>query len=179
MRKVMLLSLSAALLLVAPGVGSAVGSRTAPALLTCTGQATSTFSPGLRNFTQTTRVKSTESYPLCLSSRVPLLTSGQGTLNTTEPASCAASLVVTDDQITYTFGTGPGAKTSHVDFTTTVVTRQLNGSTVVDATGTVTSGYDEGAAAERVKVLPALNLNACSHAPGVPSIQGSTTLIFG
>lgn len=174
MRKITLL-LSALLMTVAPGIGTAVGAHAASALLTCTGQATSTFKPGLRNFTQTTQTKVTENYLTCISSQ-GLLTSGRGSLKTTEQASCTTSLGVTDDKIAYTFGKGTSAKTSHVNFTETVVTHLVNGSTVVDATGTVTSGYDAGAIAERVKILPALSLTACSQPPGVTSVQGLATL---
>ena len=174
MRKVTLL-LSALLIVVAP-VTSAVAAHAASALLTCTGQATSTFKPGLRNFTQSTRTTVTENYRLCIS--LQGLTSGRGSLKTTEQASCTSSLSLADDKISYTFGAGPGAKTSHVDFTTTVVTHLADGSTVVEATGTVTSGYDAGAAAERVKVLPALSLTACSQPPGLTSVQGTATLTF-
>jgi hypothetical protein len=177
MPKITLL-LSALLLLVATETASAVGAHAAPALLTCTGLATSTFNPGLRDFTQTTHVTATENYSACISSQGPLLTSGHGSLKTTEPASCTASLIVVVDKITYTFGTGPAAKTSHVVFTKTVVTRQVNGSSVVDATGTVTSGYDAGAVAERVKLLPSLSLTGCSQPPGVTSVQGPATLTF-
>jgi hypothetical protein len=88
-------------------------------------------------------------------------------------ASCTGE-TLTPTAITYRWNTG---QSSAVNYTATSVTRLADGSTLVVSVGTVTGGFDQGAAAETQIVDPVLNLTLCSGS-GVSQVTGPETLTF-
>jgi hypothetical protein len=124
----------------------------------------------LTNTPRLTTVSATEDLDYCPLSGVTT-GSASGTFQVT--ASCTRE-TLTPTAITYRWNTG---QSSTVNYTATSVTRLADGSTLVVSVGTVTTGFDQGAAAETQIVDPVLNPSLCSGR-GVSQVTGPETLTF-
>jgi hypothetical protein len=151
-------------------VGITAQSAHAATPLLCVGTETASFSPPLTNTPRLTTVSATEDLDYC-----PLggVTTGSASGIFQVTASCTGE-TLTPTAITYRWNTG---QSSAVNYTATSVTRLADGSTLVVSVGTVTGGFDQGAAAETQIVDPVLNLTLCSGS-GVSQVTGPETLTF-
>ncbi|GGU97466.1 hypothetical protein GCM10010211_75960 [Streptomyces albospinus] len=165
---------TAALALACGGLLAPATAHADTSLLSCTGTQTVTYDPPLTDTAKSTKVTITEVYTSCKDTAG--ITSGKGTLQLTETASCTSlnNPLGTQDQPTYQWNND---KKSTVLFKVTSVDRLGNGTSQVTAAGTVTDGFGKGSAATRTVTLPDLSLTAC-EGKGVPGQSGPATLTF-
>jgi len=146
--------------------------------LSCTmGTSTSIYNPGITNKPQTSHIKVSEDYDYCTVAGLPSLTSGSVSFTSTQTVKCLAQVnTPTVGLVTYTWNTG---QSSTVNFTATTVAYLVGGTVQVTSTGPVTAGFDAGAQAVRVKILPQLDPTQCSSEDGVTETRGFATMTFG
>lgn len=170
-----LLSVLIATLLVACALALPAAKQAhAATLLSCTGTQTDQYDPPMTNTMQTIKLTITDDYDSCSVLGDPTLTSGNATFTITTTISCLVSLSMGDNQVTYHWNS-PTNHTSSIDFPVTEAPRLADGTTQVTSTGTVTSGFDAGASATRVILMPELDATECSQG-GVSVTTGPDTL---
>lgn len=143
----------------------------ASTLLSCTGTETLSFQPPLTNTTTPTQIHYAIHLTFCLGG----VTSGESVGDFQIPANCTTvSILPPAFTDTYQWNT---KASSSVNYTAPVQTL-VNGTIVVTDTGTVTSGFDNGAVANETTILPEPGLLACATA-GVSQLTGPYALTFG
>jgi hypothetical protein len=163
----------AAVLSVGLLIGAAVMAPAAHAssLLSCTGTETLTFQPPLTDNPAPTQVHFAIDLDHCLGGGVTTGGSAGGFQTTT---SCTVLQILppafTD---TYLWNTRASSAATYIAPVQTVV----NGSLIVTDTGTVTSGFDNGALANETTTLPEPNLLLCATT-GVAQLTGPYALTF-
>ncbi|MBZ4318068.1 hypothetical protein [Streptomyces huiliensis] len=159
------LTLASSGLLVPSTARAAVGD------LVCQGTQRTTFDPPLTNATTTTDVTIRETWTTCADPAG--ITSGHGSLRVTVPSSCQSLGFGPPSTVEYRWNNG---RKSTVHWTSVVVTRLTSTSEVVK-TGAVTDGYGRNDTATETITLLNPNPLACAG-PGVPSVEGVSTLTF-
>src|ERR1051326_3200019 len=157
-RRVMTLVASVALLLAtAGGLAAAPAAYGAPSpVLSCLGTETFTYQPALTNTPRPTLVHAAINLNLCL---VGGVTSGKGQYSITATVSCTgAGLLPPAFSDIYQWSNGTSSTVTY----TASVTTPVNGTVIITDTRTVTSGFDQGAAANATTTVPELNLTACA-----------------
>jgi hypothetical protein len=152
--------------------GAVAPAAHATTLVNCLGTETLTFTPPLTNTSTPTQIHFAIDLDLCLTGGV---SSGVSEGAFQASADCTA-LNVLPPAFTDTYHWNTKA-TSAATYTAPVETT-VNGSVVVSDTGTVTSGFDQGAVANETTTLPEPNLTACPTT-GVAQLNGPYTLTFG
>lgn len=172
-RVVTLVASAAVLLAVAGGLAAAPAASGAPLpLLACQGTETFTYQPALTSTPEPTLVRAAISLNLCLLGGV---SSGEGQYSVTATVSCTgADLLPPAFSDTYQWSNGTSSTVTY----TASVTTPVNGTVIITDTGTVTSGLDQGAAANATTTVPELNLAACAGT-GISQQSGSYVLAFG
>jgi hypothetical protein len=168
------LALTFALILGVGSVGLARPVHAASGILTCVGTENQAFDPAVTNNPGSVRLTIDDRFGPCPITPDPQLTGGTFHLVLTRTLSCTNVMVSPPHPETYQWNNG---SQSVVEFTTIVVTRLLNGSTVAVLTGTVTSGLDMGFAATKTVTDPDFS-TVCDSPEGMTTLSGSVTIAF-
>lgn len=168
-------ALAAVLTLVAGGVLVAPAAHAAGVDIICAvGSEQASYDPPLTNELRTTNVTVTNH--LSCTSLTTGVSSGSSTTSRTREVSCLIALTppntVTSE--TYTWNTG---KRSTITYVSTTVARAANGTTVVTAVGSVTSGLGQGSSVTKVATAPQLSVTACATT-GLEHIDGIASLVI-
>ncbi|MEV6808437.1 hypothetical protein [Streptomyces sp. NPDC051132] len=130
------------------------------------------YDPPLTNAPRSTDITETENFGC--TSLTTGVSSGTAAFSRTRDVSCLLVLTpphtVTSE--TYAWNTG---QSSTVTYVSTTAARAADGSTVVTALGSVTSGFGQGSAVTKVVVEPQPSLTACATT-GLQSTNGTASL---
>ncbi|WP_027343144.1 hypothetical protein [Hamadaea tsunoensis] len=161
-----------------PLVIAAVVVASAPAqasgfLVTCGGNQTTTYNPGLTDTPRTLVRSGQNNHTPCVATVSPFAFSGSTSFTSTSTLSCLSLTAANTgvDVITWSFG---ATSTFAYDRTVTIA----EGQTVVTLDGTVTSGVFAGAHATETITSVALDLLDCATATGITSTYGISELII-
>jgi hypothetical protein len=149
-------------------------------LLTCTGWADNTYSPGLINTLRTTTIAGSSQLgitasPLGLCTGVnvqPPIVSGNYQFGATGVTSCN-QIATAASSLTVTINWNGGRTTTYVADRTV---QRLVATTVVTLSGVVTAGEFVGDTVQEVVIIPNPNPLACLSEPGVMSLKASDTV---
>jgi hypothetical protein len=147
------------------GTAATAPTANATTLVSCTGTETLTFQPPLTNTPTSTQIHFDIELIHCLLGGV---SSASSVGDFTATTNCTALTILPPAfSDTYTWNTGASSTVTYTAPVETVV----NGTLVVTDTGTVTSGFNNGALANETTTLPQPNLTACTGA-GVAQVNG-------
>jgi hypothetical protein len=172
------LSAALTLLLVAASLlGITAPASAAPTVVTCTGNQTITYSPGLTNTPTVQTSQVSTAYSVCAhvdGLSVSTMTGSSRVTFSGASLTCAALLDTVPGQQVVTWSDG---RTS--TFTYSLTATNVSGELVATATGTISAGLYAGAIAEQVSTSVGLNgLTACGTPQGLTSISGLVQLVI-
>ncbi len=150
--------------------GGVLSSHAAVTDVSCTGDAHSTYSPGVTDTERQTTITAQHNYTHCTSTDSKV-TSGRSNHQTTRLDSCHTGASGTSGRETIMWNTG---ESSAYDFTRTVT--ENNGSATVHHQGTITQGKFAGDTATEDVALKDPDPNNCRTAQGETSASGTVQL---
>jgi hypothetical protein len=159
-------TLGAAALVIAPA--SAAGAVN----IDCIGPAQTNYTPGLLHTMQSVQWEEHNRYTSCKSSDSRITTARADTSGVAD-LSCTVDSVATYDSPTYELIWNTG-ETSN--FASTVTIRQISGTVIGSAIGSITSGKFTGASATSWWVYPLTDQSLCDAPPGIVGQSGVNTL---
>ncbi|WP_145927085.1 hypothetical protein [Jeongeupia sp. USM3] len=146
------------------------------ALVTCTGSAADSYTPGITQTAQTVQVDTTSTYSQC-TSLLPLW-NGSAVSHANFPfagASCLSLLGVSTGTMAKTINWSDGTSSTWSGGTSTV--NAVEGSTVIVRVAPITDGRYLGRSVVETKVYLNTDLNACSTS-GMSSLNGTAELLI-
>ena len=156
-------------LLTAAALAAAASASPAATLVTCSGQQTSTYQPGITTTSRQTTVAGSETFD-CASATHPSLAAATVTFSAVREYSCLSLLDGGPIARTIAWSTGAGST-----LTGTSAVQIVDGQLVVVVTGTITAGLLRGASAvEQITLVGALD--ACDDTAGVSELEGPALL---
>ncbi|MBV1856631.1 hypothetical protein [Catellatospora tritici] len=139
----------------------------------CPGSDDVTFSPGLRNFSQTVSFSETLEGHACTGlGKIPGDNSFATSFSGTTQLSCTT--LHASGMFTLVFTWSPSGRTSTWSAALGEVA-YVNGQVVATATGPITAGDYTGSTLTSVSVYPTAQLAACLSAPGLTHLHGTVT----
>jgi hypothetical protein len=142
----------------------------------CVGSDAASYSPGLRNFTQTVTFASTPEGHSCTGlGKISGDDSFTGTFGGTFPLSCTSLLGPVS--VTQVFTWSPSGRTSTWSASSVEVT-YVGGQQITTFTGQITAGDYTGANLTDVEAFPTAQLTACLSPPGLTHTTGLGTWTF-
>lgn len=154
--------------------GSAAAGDT-PAVVTCVGENTARFSPGLTYRPRTVTVSGQDTARQCVSLTHPTLHSFVGAFGGTAQLSCA-DLLSSGSGTETLFWNGSTTLTSTWAWTQTVT--QQGSLVVATITGPITAGVLKDSALTQIITVPSLNFDACNQPGGLTSNTGPSEWAF-
>ena len=159
-----------------PGDGRSGATLISLVSVVCPGSDNATFSPGLRNFSQTVSFTETLEGHSCggigkISGDDSFTTSFAGT----QELSCTELHIPPSYTLVFTWS--PSGRTSTWNATLTQVT-YASGQVIATSTGQITAGDYTGVTLTAISVYPTAQLLACLSSPGLTSISGIVTWTF-
>lgn len=144
----------------------------ATTLLTCAGNYSITYNPGLTNTPQTVSFTAQTSYTLCLPA---LGLTGTATAAATLPSIACSQLLNPPNAGTTTINWNTGESSK---YTWTSTAAAVAGAIVTTTNGTITEGKFVGSTIERITISPNIQTlqNACNRAGGLTQENGTASL---
>jgi len=179
MRKSLLVKVSASLpltlvvLLLTVFFSPAYHARAASQTLICQGTENQKFTPAVTNTSQEIHITIDDLLGPCPTTPDPQLTGGKFHLEITRNASCTSLTISPPHLETYKWNNG---QQSEVDFTSNLVAKAANDTTVVTLEGTVKSGLDAGSKATKTVTDP--DFSTACDTTGLSTLSGTVTLEF-
>lgn len=169
--------LAMTLVVAALGLAASAASATSVVSVICTGSDATTFSPGLRNFSQTVSFTETIEGHACagLLGKIPGDNSFESGFAGAVELSCTT--LFGPIMFTQVFTWSPSGRTSTwaASFGQTAY---ANGQLIATATGTIIDGDYKGANLTLVGIYPTAQLTACFSSPGLAALNGTMTWAF-
>ncbi|MFF8471976.1 hypothetical protein [Streptomyces griseus] len=151
----------------------AAPAQASPALVTCAGTTTVSFSPGLTPVEQTVAVSGQDAADLCLSLTHPQLTGFIAPFSGTATQSCTSLFAGGSGTETLNWNDGTSSSWSYTNSFSNV-----NGTKVGTSTGPITAGTLAGAMVTQTITFPSLDLTACTTSQGLTALSGLDTWTF-
>ena len=176
MRRAIMAAAAAVALLVGGFLDTPAARADGLVTVVCLGSDAASYSPGLRDFSQTVTFVSTPEGHSCTGlGRISGDDSFTGTFTGTFPLSCTSLLGPVG--VTQVFTWSPSGRTSTWAASSVEVT-YLAGQQITTFTGRITAGDYTGANLTDVEVFPSSQLTACFSPPGLTHTMGSGTWTF-
>lgn len=145
------------------------------AFLTCTGNESIAYRPGITNVPQTVVGHANDTLGPCVAPAEAGLSGGSATFTVTIPHATCTSITHPIYTVTYHWNNG---KQSMIEFTHTTTTKLATGETQVISMGRVVSGLGAGEQAQRTVTNLNVDLLACFTAQGLRSNAGPVILLI-